>query len=179
MGRQGRTKQGRHQGVGVGEIEIEPIAPVTLKLRHGGEGLLDGEQRTAYSPEAATQRGRLHTGELNKGLLLKQVVFPLQDVRGQARPLPPEGEGGTGQAGDAVATDQAVPLPILKGVLHGWIHRIGWAGFVQPKHIYSLHAELSEAYFQATATMGNAEIPVHHAAAVDTASQRAQAWSQL
>jgi hypothetical protein len=55
---------------------------VTLKLGHGGEGLLDRLQRTANAPEAATQLGRLHGGELAQGLRLEQVVFPLQDVGG-------------------------------------------------------------------------------------------------
>ena len=88
--RQGRTEQGCHQSVGFGEIEVEPIAPVPLKLGHGGEGLLDREQRTADAPEAATQLGRLHAGELSKGLRLEQVIFPLHDVWGQPRPLMPE-----------------------------------------------------------------------------------------
>ena len=62
--RQGRTKQCCHQGVGFGEIKVEPIARVELQLRHGGEALLDGEHGTADALEAAFGVGGLDVVDL-------------------------------------------------------------------------------------------------------------------
>ena len=58
-------------------------------------------------------------------------LFPLENVGAQAGTLPPEGNGEIGQHGDAIATNQPLPLPILQAGLHGWIYRIRWAGLVQ------------------------------------------------
>lgn len=53
------------------------------------------------------------------------------------------------------------------------------AGFVQQQQIHSLQAELPKARFQAVAAVGSAEIPPDHAAAEDSASQRAKARCKL
>ena len=140
MGGQSRSEQGGHQGVGFGEIEIEPLTPVALQLGHGRKGQLDRLQRAADAPEAATQLGRFRCGELRRQLRLQQIVFPLENVGGQAGTLAPEGIGEIGQPGDAIATDQPLPLPILQAGLHGWFHRIRWAGLVQQQQVHRLLA---------------------------------------
>ena len=92
MGGQSRSEQVGHQGSGFGDIEIEPLTPVALQLKHSRKGPLDRLQRTADAPETATQLGRFRFGELRRQLRLQQIVFPLENVGGQAGTLAPAGK---------------------------------------------------------------------------------------
>lgn len=118
IGCQGRTEQGGHQSVGIGEIEIEPLAPVALQLGHGLEGLPDRLHRTADTTETTPQPGWLGSRKLVLRRVLEKVVFPLQEVESKTRPLSPERKRETGLARDAEATDQSLTLPILQTGLH-------------------------------------------------------------
>jgi hypothetical protein len=61
---------------------------VALELGHGRESLLDRFEGAANPPKAAAQHGGSHI-QAAGGLWLKQIVFPLDQVRRQLQPLTP------------------------------------------------------------------------------------------